>query len=96
MSKEKKEIPNRPYVKVFDAASELLNPIESSYPNTGPNRRERRLSNGSTSTRPYSNKRGPQIFTISLGSGIRRKVYKIRRVLQHLPGKTLVHTVQSK
>lgn len=34
---------NTPYVKQFDEAGKLLNPINGSYLNTGKNRRERRF-----------------------------------------------------
>lgn len=92
--KKKKEEPNRPYKKVYDAAGELLNPIKGSYPNTGPNRKDRRLVSGLTSTRPFSNKKGPQIFTITLGAGLKKRVFKLIRKVTQKPGRTYVQTIQ--
>ena len=96
MSKDKKKPePNRPYVKQYDAAGELLNPIDKAYLNTGPNRRERRMAEGKTSTRPFSNKKGPQIFVISLGHGVTRKVFKLIRKVTHVQGRgPHVQTIQ--
>lgn len=49
---------NTPYVKSYDAKGELINPILFQYKGYGPNRKERRLEGGKTSTRPFSNKKG--------------------------------------
>lgn len=92
-AEEKDQSPNRPYVKSFGPDGKLLNPIEKERLSTGPNRRERRLATGVTSTRKFSNKRGPQVFTVTLGQGVKRRVHKIKRILQYLPGKTIIHTV---
>lgn len=92
-TKDKDQSPNRPYVKSFGPDGKLLNPIEKERLSTGPNRSERRLANGSTSTRKFSNKKGPQVLTVTLGQGVKRRVHKIKRILQYLPGKTIIHTV---
>lgn len=89
-----KEEPNRPYVKAYSAAGELLNPIKTEYLTTGPTRKERRLETGITSTRPFSNKKGVQLFIISLGQGAKRKVYKLIRKVTQKPGRTYVQTIQ--
>lgn len=42
--RKRKLIPNVPYVKQYDAAGNLINPIEGEYRSTGPNRRMRRAN----------------------------------------------------
>ena len=54
------------------------------------NRRQRRISTGKNKkgARNFSNKKGAQIIVTKLSNG--REV-KHKRILQRLPGKTLVH-----
>lgn len=58
---------NIPYVKAYDANGDLINPILFQYKGYGPNRKERRLSAGITSTRPFNNKKGLQLKVVQIG-----------------------------
>lgn len=58
---------NIPYVKSYDAQGDLINPILFQYKGFGPNRKDRRLAEGKTSTRPFSNKKGMQLVVVKTG-----------------------------
>lgn len=61
------ETKNMPYVKSYDANGDLINPILFKYRGFGPNRRERRMAEGKTSSRPFSNKKGIQLVVTKIG-----------------------------
>tara|TARA_R110000772_G_scaffold50518_4_gene116126 strand:+ start:653 stop:934 length:282 start_codon:yes stop_codon:yes gene_type:complete len=58
---------NIPYVKAYDGAGDLINPILFNYKSDGANRKARRVAEGITSTRPFSNKKGIQIVVSKIG-----------------------------
>lgn len=69
---------NIPYVKKYDAQGVLINPIMSEYKNRHPNRKERRVADGTTSERPFSNKKGAMIVVTKIGP---YKFMKFRKFL---------------
>lgn len=64
MSEVKKNVP---YVKSYDANGDLINPILFAYRGYGPNRAQRRETEGKTSTRPFSNKKGIKLVVAKIG-----------------------------
>tara|TARA_R110002074_G_scaffold189465_4_gene355260 strand:+ start:8205 stop:8480 length:276 start_codon:yes stop_codon:yes gene_type:complete len=61
------QVKNIPYVKAYDANGDLINPILFKYRNDKPNRKARRLANGTTSTRPFGNSKGIILKVVDLG-----------------------------
>jgi len=58
---------NVPYVKSYDANGDLINPILFNYRGFGPNRKQRRETEGKTSKRPFSNKKGIHLVVAQIG-----------------------------
>lgn len=91
---KKESKPNKPYRKAYDASGELINPLEGDYLSTGPNRRERRLEDGITSTRPFNNKKGIQLVTSLVGWGFKKKVIKFHKQVNQTQGGTRLQIMQ--
>ncbi|QQV89735.1 hypothetical protein Calle1_80 [Cellulophaga phage Calle_1] len=70
---------NTPYTKAYDGEGNLINEILFGYRSLGPNRRQRRIDSGISSSRPFSNKKGRQIVITKYGPFHFLKTEKIVR-----------------
>tara|TARA_R110000851_G_scaffold27764_4_gene77867 strand:+ start:5683 stop:5931 length:249 start_codon:yes stop_codon:yes gene_type:complete len=77
---------NRPYVKQYDAAGDLINPIIGEFVNLQPNRRERKKN--AKKERAFSNKRGTQLVVTKIGW---LSFMKYRKVFQTIGNKIITH-----
>lgn len=73
---------NIPYVKIENEDGDILNPINGSYPNFFPNRKQRRDAMARATKNPKNNKKGARVVITKLGDASFTKTHVKQQTIE--------------